>query len=240
MTDLSDLVALTDQWTALVHASPHATAYASPAYILTWYRHFERPGGIYAITIWHHDQLVGLAPFARTRIGHPPAAITLLVSAGTEHGDYGEPLLGPDPTPVAHAIASGHQSRLASASAAGSTVTSAQASRRRASRSSPTSTRGPVSRAVAAAAPPASGMGGVGAAGPAAGRGYGEVMHRSSQGGRGETAGRGFWRPSRGVMLVGDGGSAPSARPLGDQRPPANATISGSPGTRRSCSDAAR
>jgi CelD/BcsL family acetyltransferase involved in cellulose biosynthesis len=104
VTDLSDLVALTDRWTALVHTSPHATAYASPAYILTWYRHFERPGGIYAITIWHHDQLVGLAPFARTRIGHPPAAITLLVSAGTEHGDYGEPLLGPDPTPVADAI----------------------------------------------------------------------------------------------------------------------------------------
>ena len=48
---------------------------------------------------------VGLAPFARTRLGHPPAAVTLLVSAGTEHGDYGDPLLGPDPTPVAHAIA---------------------------------------------------------------------------------------------------------------------------------------
>ena len=104
VTELADLEALTDRWTTLVHTSPLATAYASPAYILTWYRHFERPGGIYAITVWHHDQLVGLAPFARTRIGHPPAAITLLVSAGTEHGDYGDPLLGPDPTPVAHAI----------------------------------------------------------------------------------------------------------------------------------------
>jgi CelD/BcsL family acetyltransferase involved in cellulose biosynthesis len=104
VTELADLEALSDQWTALVHTSPLATAYASPAYILTWYRHFERPGGIYTITVWHHDQLVGLAPFARTRIGHPPAAITLLVSAGTEHGDYGDPLLGPDPTPVAHAI----------------------------------------------------------------------------------------------------------------------------------------
>ena len=104
VTELADLEALSDRWTTLVHTSPLATAYASPAYILTWYRHFERPGGIYAITVWHHDQLVGLAPFARTRIGHPPAAITLLVSAGTEHGDYGDPLLGPDPTPVAHAI----------------------------------------------------------------------------------------------------------------------------------------
>jgi CelD/BcsL family acetyltransferase involved in cellulose biosynthesis len=104
VTELADLEALTDQWTALVHTCPLATAYATPAYILTWYRHFERPGGIYTITIWDHDQLVGLAPFARTRIGHPPAAITLLVSAGTEHGDYGDPLLGPDPTPVAAAI----------------------------------------------------------------------------------------------------------------------------------------
>ncbi len=105
VTELADLEALSDQWTDLVHTSPLATAYATPAYILTWYRHFERPGGIYAITVWHHDQLVGLAPFARTRLGHPPAAVTLLVSAGTEHGDYGDPLLGPDPTPVAHAIA---------------------------------------------------------------------------------------------------------------------------------------
>ena len=105
VTDLVDLDALTDPWTDLVHTSPFATAYAAPAYILTWYRHFERPGGIYTITVWHGDRLVGLAPFARTRLGHPPAAVTLLVSAGTEHGDYGDPLLGPDPTPVAHAIA---------------------------------------------------------------------------------------------------------------------------------------
>src|SRR5918998_6318496 len=102
VTELADLEALSDRWTALVYASPLATAYASPAFVLTWYRHFERPGGIYTITVWHHDQLVGLAPFARTRIGHPPAAITLLVSAGTEHGDYGDPLLGPAPPPAAH------------------------------------------------------------------------------------------------------------------------------------------
>jgi CelD/BcsL family acetyltransferase involved in cellulose biosynthesis len=105
VTELDDLVALRDPWETLVHQSPQATAYATPAFVLTWYHHFERPGGIYALTVWHHDTLVGIAPFARTRLGHGPAALTLLVSAGTEHGDYGDPLLGPDPTPVAHTIA---------------------------------------------------------------------------------------------------------------------------------------
>ena len=105
VTELVDLEALTDRWSALVRSSPQATAYASPAFVLTWYRHFERPGGIYAVTVWHGDELVGLAPFARTRLGYGPAHVTLLVSAGTEHGDYGDPLLGPHPGPVAAAIA---------------------------------------------------------------------------------------------------------------------------------------
>ena len=41
----------------------------------------------------------GIAPFARTDIGWGPTRATLLVSAGTEHGDYGDPLLGADPAP---------------------------------------------------------------------------------------------------------------------------------------------
>jgi CelD/BcsL family acetyltransferase involved in cellulose biosynthesis len=104
VTDLDDLVALTEPWSALLHATPEATAYASPAYVLTWYRHFEVPGGIYAVTVWRGDSLVGMAPFARTDVGWGPARATLLVSAGTEHGDYGDPLLGPDPAPVADAL----------------------------------------------------------------------------------------------------------------------------------------
>jgi len=105
VTDLVDLEALDEPWTALVATSPLATGYASPGFVLPWYRHFERPGGTYAVTVWRGDELVGLAPFARTRLGRGPASITLLVSAGTEHGDYGDPLLGPDPGPVAAAIA---------------------------------------------------------------------------------------------------------------------------------------
>ena len=104
VTDLDDLVALSEPWSALLHATPDATAFASPAFVLTWYRHFEVPGGVYVATVWRGDTLVGLAPFARTDIGWGPARATLLVSAGTEHGDYGDPLLGPDPVPVADAL----------------------------------------------------------------------------------------------------------------------------------------
>lgn len=105
VTDLADLDALAGPWASLVHRSPHATAYASPAFVLTWYRHFEQPGGIYAVAVWHGDDLVGIAPFARTSLGWGPASASLLVSAGTEHGDYGEPLVGRDADAVAAAIA---------------------------------------------------------------------------------------------------------------------------------------
>jgi CelD/BcsL family acetyltransferase involved in cellulose biosynthesis len=111
VTALDDLAALAEPWSALLHASPDATAYASPQYVLTWYRHFEEPGGVYVVTVWRGDALVGLAPFARTTIGWGPASATLLVSAGTEHGDYGDPLLGPQPVPVADAIVD-HLARL--------------------------------------------------------------------------------------------------------------------------------
>ena len=104
VTEVDDLAALIDPWTRLLASSPHATAFASPAFVLTWYRHFERPGGVHAVTVWQGDELVGLAPFARTTIGRGPARASLLVSAGTEHGDYGDPLLGPDPVPVADAL----------------------------------------------------------------------------------------------------------------------------------------
>ena len=104
VTDLDDLVALTEPWSALLHATPDATAYVSPAYVLTWFRHFEVPGGMHVVTVWRGDTLVGIAPFARTDIGWGPTRATLLVSAGTEHGDYGDPLLGADPVPVADAL----------------------------------------------------------------------------------------------------------------------------------------
>lgn len=111
VTDLDALAALAGPWRRLVHATPGATAFASPAFVLTWFRHLERPRGAYVVTVWQGDTLVGLAPFARTRLGGDHTGFQMLVSAGTEHGDHGEPLLGPRPAPVAAAVA-GHLARL--------------------------------------------------------------------------------------------------------------------------------
>lgn len=101
VSDLDALARLADEWHDLLERSPGATAFASPAWVLTWYRHFERPGGVYAVVVRRDAELVGLAPFARSGRG----GFRLLVSAGTEHGDYGDPLLGPEPEPVAEALA---------------------------------------------------------------------------------------------------------------------------------------
>jgi CelD/BcsL family acetyltransferase involved in cellulose biosynthesis len=111
VTDLDELAGLAEPWRRLVRATPTATPFASPAFVLTWFRHLERPRGAYVVTVWRGDTLVGLAPFARTRLGGEHTGFQMLVSAGTEHGDHGEPLLGPQPEPVAGAVA-GHLARL--------------------------------------------------------------------------------------------------------------------------------
>jgi CelD/BcsL family acetyltransferase involved in cellulose biosynthesis len=105
VTALDQLAELADPWRRLVQVTPSATPFASPAFVLTWFRHLERPRGAYVVTVWRGDELVGLAPFARTRLGGEHTGFQMLVSAGTEHGDHGEPLLGLDPGPVAEVVA---------------------------------------------------------------------------------------------------------------------------------------
>jgi CelD/BcsL family acetyltransferase involved in cellulose biosynthesis len=105
VTTLDDLAGLAGPWRRLVHATPAATPFASPAFVLTWFRHLERPRGAYVVTVWQGDDLVGLVPFARTRLGGDHTGFQMLVSAGTEHGDHGEPLLGPRPGAVAAVVA---------------------------------------------------------------------------------------------------------------------------------------
>ncbi|HEX6567759.1 MAG TPA: GNAT family N-acetyltransferase, partial [Acidimicrobiales bacterium] len=105
ITSHDELTALDPRWHRLLLESATASAYASPAWLRTWYRHYQPRSGIYVVTVWRGDELVGVAPFARSRAGRGRAGFSLLVSAGTEHGDYGDPLLGPDPRPVARAVA---------------------------------------------------------------------------------------------------------------------------------------
>jgi CelD/BcsL family acetyltransferase involved in cellulose biosynthesis len=106
ITDLGQLAALRDAWRELLADSAGVTAFASPEWVLTWYRHFESRREVYAVAVRRGERLVGLLPFAVSRFGHRRrAGFRLLVSAGTEHGDYGAPLLGTDPVPVAAALA---------------------------------------------------------------------------------------------------------------------------------------
>jgi len=111
ISDLAGLAAIEADWQDLLLRTPLATSYASPAWVLTWLRHFEHKHGVHAVAVRRDGELVGLAPFAQSRFGAGRLGYRLLVSAGTEHGDYGEPLLGTDPVPVAEAIAE-HLSQL--------------------------------------------------------------------------------------------------------------------------------
>lgn len=84
--------------------STETSAFQSAAWLIPWFVHFAKPHGVYVAVARAGDTILGIAPFGRTRLGVGPAAFDLLVSAGTEHGDYGEPLLGADPEPVAAAF----------------------------------------------------------------------------------------------------------------------------------------
>jgi CelD/BcsL family acetyltransferase involved in cellulose biosynthesis len=111
--DVPRLVALTPGWQQLVWNSDGATAFTTPAAVMTWYRNVARRSGIYAVTVWRGDELVGMAPFSLIRLG----GFRLLSTAGAGYGYIGEPLLGADPQLVAQAVAD-HLSRLVSSGAA--------------------------------------------------------------------------------------------------------------------------
>lgn len=103
----SELGELAGRWQRLAEACAdgQATVFACPTWVLTWFDYFEAIGRPYVVLVWDGPDLVGVAPFSRTSLGVGPARFALLVSAGVENGYYGEPLLGPDPEPVARALA---------------------------------------------------------------------------------------------------------------------------------------
>ena len=103
------LADLGPQWEELVWRSAEASAFSTPAAVLTWYRHVEQRSGVHAVTVWCADELVGLAPFSVIRLG----PFDLYSTAGAGFGYFGEPLLGENPEPVARAIAE-HVSELVS------------------------------------------------------------------------------------------------------------------------------
>lgn len=105
--DRSALEALKPQWRRLVLDSDGASAFSTPAAVMTWYRHVDQHSGVHAVVVRRRSELVGLAPFSVTRLG----PFRLLSSVGAGYGYDGNPLLGSDPGPVATAIAD-HLSKL--------------------------------------------------------------------------------------------------------------------------------
>jgi CelD/BcsL family acetyltransferase involved in cellulose biosynthesis len=108
-TDLAGLTNLTPDWRRLVQRSDSANAFNTAEAVLTWYRHVERHSGVYAVTVWRGDELVGIAPFSMIRLGF----FRLFVTAGAGFGYHGDPLFGSEPESVAAVIAD-HLSRLVS------------------------------------------------------------------------------------------------------------------------------
>lgn len=100
VTELPALEDLRTQWLDLLSRTPMAIAFSTPAAVQAWFRHVERYAGIYVVTVWRGERLVGLSPFSVVRLG----PFRVFASAGAGYGFFGGPLLGPEPDPVAHAL----------------------------------------------------------------------------------------------------------------------------------------
>lgn len=90
--DEGGLAEIAAHWWRLWHADPAATPFLSPAWILTWARHYA-PGRFFAETAWRDDELVALLPLFRWR--------DTIYLAGTGHSDYGGALFAPGATETA-------------------------------------------------------------------------------------------------------------------------------------------
>jgi CelD/BcsL family acetyltransferase involved in cellulose biosynthesis len=62
VTDEASLRALEPQWWDLWERCPFATPFQTPAWLLSWWRHFK-PGALAVIAVRDGDRLAGLAPF---------------------------------------------------------------------------------------------------------------------------------------------------------------------------------
>lgn len=105
LTSTAQLEPLRDAWDGLVGRASGDTVFATPAWVLTWYRHFAPEDGVRVVTVWDGDDLAAVAPFSCHRLGHPSLGFRLWTTAGAEHGYYGEPLLGTSPAAAARTIA---------------------------------------------------------------------------------------------------------------------------------------
>jgi CelD/BcsL family acetyltransferase involved in cellulose biosynthesis len=100
ITDLAEARALAPAWSDLLGRSPSATAWASPASLLTWFDLTSNIAEPRIIAVWDGDRLTGLAAFSRIGLGR----FSLLCTAGAGYGLYGDPLLGESAPSTAQAL----------------------------------------------------------------------------------------------------------------------------------------
>lgn len=92
--DVAELRELVPAWRELLAAAPGSCAYQSPEWVLGWYGEAGRHDRLHVVTIRRGVELVGIAPFVVTRPRLVPPPLEVVLTAATEPGDYGDPLLG--------------------------------------------------------------------------------------------------------------------------------------------------
>ena len=102
--ELDYLERLVPAWHRLLAAAPGSHVFQSPEWVLTWLRHFQGCDRLHVVVVSRGEELVGLAPYVRMRVGARPLHVDVLIPAGAEQGEYGSPLVGPEPPAVADAI----------------------------------------------------------------------------------------------------------------------------------------
>jgi CelD/BcsL family acetyltransferase involved in cellulose biosynthesis len=91
--EIGRLEALRPEWELLWEISEQSTPFQSPAWLIPWWRHLGG-GALRFLTLWHEQQLVGLAPFY---IYNDPAGQTRkLLLLGSGNSDYLDLLLRPE------------------------------------------------------------------------------------------------------------------------------------------------
>ena len=94
--DIGELRGLVPAWRDLLTATPGSCAYQSPEWMLGWYAEAGRRDGLHVLVVRHGNELVGVAPFVVARPRLVPRPVEVILTAATEPGDYGDPLLAPE------------------------------------------------------------------------------------------------------------------------------------------------
>ena len=105
LSDRRQLERLDAQWDELWSRSPNAGPYNHRKWVTTWLDHFQDGDGLVVLVAKADGELEAVAPFVRSRVVAPLRPLATLIAAGAELADDGEPLLGPNPSRAAQAIA---------------------------------------------------------------------------------------------------------------------------------------